>query len=390
MRMKSLCNRRSLVRALVAGALLAAGGATASADEARAKGFHVEKLSADRAGQADHHDKNLVNPWGLARTAEGPWWVANNGTNTISILGAEGQRAHFAVQLPDGPSGMVAYGGGSLMIDVGTTKKPARFLVAAEDGTISAWAPGLDQKPLTTTAVQSSRTVGLGGTVSDLLADKIEYATVVVDDGDEGAVYKGLAIAETKSGPRLYATDFHNGHVNMYDEKFADVDISGSFTDPVIPAGFAPFGIKNINDRIFVTYAKQDRQAMDDVQARGNGYVDEFDLDGKLIARIGQQGELNSPWGLAIAPADYAGFAGDLLVGQFGSGKILAYNLKTFQFDGVLKNAKGNPITIDGLWSIEFGNGKQAGHRDWLYFTAGPKDEAHGLFGYLERNAEGS
>ena len=112
----------------------------------------------------------------------------------------------------------------------------------------------------------------------------------MVDDGDEGAVYKGLAIAETKSGPRLYATDFHNGHVNMYDENFDDLDISGAFTDPILPAGFAPFGIRNLEGSIFVTYAKQDKEAMDDVKGLGNGYVDQFDYDGKLIARIGAQG----------------------------------------------------------------------------------------------------
>ncbi len=362
-----------------------AGAATAEA--AQAKGFHVEKLSADRAHQADHQDMNLVNPWGLARTAEGPWWVANNGTNTISVLDAEGKRAQFAVQLPDGPSGMVAYEGNSLLIEVNHKKVPARFLVAAEDGTISAWAPGLDDKPLTTSVVPMASIVL---PKLNVVSDHFEYATVVVDDADEGAVYKGLALAETKSGPRLYATDFHNGHVNMYDENFEDLDISGAFTDPVLPAGYAPFGIRNLEGSLYVTYAKQDAQAMDDVKGLGNGYVDQFDFDGKLIARIAAKGDLDSPWGLAIAPKEFGALAGDLLVGQFGSGKILAYNLSTFKFDGALRTGNDKPITIDGLWSIDFGNGREAGDRDWLYFTAGPGDESHGLFGYIEKNEKGS
>jgi uncharacterized protein (TIGR03118 family) len=387
MRMNTLCNQSSLVRALVAGAILCGGGAVAFADAGRASGFHAELLSADRAHVAEHQDKNLVNPWGLARTAQGPWWVADNGTNTISVLGAEGMQQRFVVELPDGPSGMVVNESASFMVDVGHTMMPALFIIAAEDGTISAWAPGMVTGPLTTSKAEAA---GERLPVVNLLADHVEFAMVVDDDGDEGTVYKGLALAQTKSGPRLYATDFHNGTVHMYDGHFADVDIDGAFRDPALPAGYAPFGIQNLEGHIFVTYAKQDKEKMDDVKGRGNGYVDEYDLDGKLVARIAAQGQLNSPWGLAMAPKEFGRLAGDLLVGQFGSGNILAYDLKTFKYDGMLKNGSDKPITIDGLWSLSFGNGAQAGHRDWLYFTAGPGGESHGLFGYLEKNENGS
>jgi uncharacterized protein (TIGR03118 family) len=202
------------------------------------------------------------------------------------------------------------------------------------------------------------------------------------------AIYKGLAIASTPLGPRLYATDFHNGRVDVWDGSWNLVNPSSSFVDPSIPAGYAPFGIQRIGDSIFVTYAKQDADAEDDLHGQGLGFVDAFDLAGNLQGRVAQHGQLNAPWGLALAPSDFGRFSNDLLVGNFGDGQINAYALGAdgrYTHKGELRE-NGHQIAIDGLWALEFGNGANAGPTNTLFFTAGPNDESHGLFGKIEAN----
>jgi uncharacterized protein (TIGR03118 family) len=210
---------------------------------------------------------------------------------------------------------------------------------------------------------------------------------VVVDHSGVGAVYKGLAIASTQNGDFLYAADFHNSRVDMFDGSFNLVTPHGAFTDPKLPAGYGPFGIRALGDRVFVTFAKQDAKRHDDVQGQGLGFVDVFDTSGVFLARVATRGQLNAPWGLAIAPSDFGRFSGDLLVGNFGDGKINAYQQRpngTFEHRGELRGSNHRPIAIDGLWAIAFGNGGNAGPTNALFFTAGPDGESHGLFGKIE------
>jgi len=195
-----------------------------------------------------------------------------------------------------------------------------------------------------------------------------------------GAVYKGLAIAAGDNGPLLFAANFRHGTVDTYDKNF---NLVNSFTDPSVPAGFAPFNVQVLDGKLFVTFAQQDDMKHDDVAGAGNGFVDEFNLNGTLVQRIASNGPLDSPWGLAIAPQSFGRFAGDLLVGNFGDGTINAFNLKNDHFAGTLLGADGKPIVIGDLWALTTGNGGSGGDPNSIFFTAGVKDEAQGLFGSL-------
>jgi uncharacterized protein (TIGR03118 family) len=196
-----------------------------------------------------------------------------------------------------------------------------------------------------------------------------------------GAVFKGLAIADTATGPQIYATDFHHAQVDVWDSKFKQVKRPGAFRDPAIPNGFAPFGIDSVNGDIVVTYAKQDADAHDDVPGAGNGFVDVYDTSGNLLRRFAQHGALNSPWGIALAPQGFGPASGALLIGNFGNGRINAYDPVSAKFLGALWS-RGTRVRIPGLWALEFGNGV-IGTPQTLLFTAGPAHEAHGLFGEL-------
>jgi uncharacterized protein (TIGR03118 family) len=235
---------------------------------------------------------------------------------------------------------------------------PAAFIFATESGTIQGWNPSPPPPS--------------------------HPAQVVA--GTAGAVYKGLAFAVTQSGARLYATDFHNGHVDVFDSSWSAVAVPGDFADPALPSGYAPFGIQAIGDRIFVTFAQQQAGSDDEAHGQGLGFVDAFDTDGNLLARVAQHGQLNAPWGLALAPASFGRFGGDLLVGNFGDGEINAYaELPNGHFEhrGTLRSG-GGILRIDGLWALEFGHGApNNGPTDTLFFTAGPADETQGLFGSI-------
>src|SRR4029453_12315726 len=231
----------------------------------------------------------------------------------------------------------------------GTTSAAARFIFDGEGGVLAGWAPSVD------------------GTHA-----------LVAAMGDPGAIFKGLAIADNK----LYAADFHNNEVAVFDSTWHLVD---RFTDPGLPNGYAPFGIQTLGGNIFVTFAKQDADAEDELAGQGRGFVDEFDTSGNLIRRVAEHGQLNAPWGLAQAPSDFGRFSGDLLVGNFGDGQINAYELGSngqYTHKGELRS-NGREIAIDGLWALEFGNDGNAGHKNELFFTAGPNDESNGLFGKI-------
>jgi uncharacterized protein (TIGR03118 family) len=329
------------------------------------------------AGPAVATDGNLINPWGVAFSPTSPFWINENGSGFSSIDSVTGNTVSLnlippvAVAPPDpgtdtaAPTGIVfnSFAASGAFTLPGPDGKPASFLFATEDGTISGWA---------------------GGTESSIVVNEANNPADGSEALDAGAVYKGLAIAQTHNGPMLYAANFRHGTVDMFDQNFDQVK---SFTDKSLPTGYAPFNVQVLNGKLFVTYALQDDQAHDDVAGQGNGFVDEFDLQGHLLHRVASGGPLDSPWGLAIAPSSFGSFAGDLLVGNFGDGTISAFNLHDHdKFVGKLTDGSGNPIAIPDLWELTTGNDAKAGSSNTIYFTAGVQDEAHGLFGSLTPN----
>jgi uncharacterized protein (TIGR03118 family) len=346
-------------------ALLAIGLLTGFAPPAQKQNsYTVHNLVSDVPGAADHTDSNLVNAWGLVASATSPWWVADNETAVSTLYDGAGMPQSLVVSVPGAPTGIVFNGGPSFVVSSGGSSGPARFLFASEDGTISGWNPA----------------------VPPTVPPPSKQAVVAVDNSAAGANYKGLAIATTATGSFLYAADFHNARVDVFDGAFAPVTAAGSFVDPGLPSGFAPFGIQNLQGRIYVAYAKQDEDAEDEVAGEGLGFVSVFDTAGHFLARVASGEPLNAPWGLAIAPAGFGRFSGDLLVGNFGDGRINAYDLATFEPRGHLKTANHKPLVVDGLWGIAFGNGIGSGPTTTLYFAAGPDDEEHGLFGSITVN----
>jgi len=343
-------------------ALVLVLGATVSA-AASDNSYKLTKLVSDKPGVAAQSDANLVNAWGLVAGPSTPWWVANNGTNTSTLYDGAGNPIPLVVTVAGAPTGAVFNGGSGFVVTHDGASGPSLFLFATEGGTIRGWNPAVPPPAPSTKAFK------------------------VVDLSGEDAIFKGLAIASTASGDRLYATDFHNGRVDVFDEDFDPVTIPGAFEDPDIPTGYAPFGIQSIGSAIFVTYAKQDADAEDDVKGPGLGFVDMYSKRGVLLERVASQGVLDAPWGLAMAPDGFGEFGGDLLIGNFGDGTINAFERESdgdFEFEGTLHRRSGNVLSIDGLWAIQFGNGEAAGPTDTLFFTAGPNDERHGLFGKIE------
>jgi uncharacterized protein (TIGR03118 family) len=347
----------AVITVAVAGAV--ATGAAASG----ANSYTVTKLVSDQPGVAPTTDPNLVNSWGIAAGPTSPWWVADNGTDRATLYDGNGvpqfQPTPLVVKVEGGPTGTVFNGGSGFVVSDGRGHSgPARFMFATEEGKIRGWNPNVPPPSPST------------------------HAPVVVNRSGEGAIYKGLAIA----GSFIYAADFHNARVDVFDSNFHLVTTPGAFTDPSLPAHFAPFGIQNINGNIFVTYAMQDQDAEDEVDGPHLGIVDEYSPTGAFIVRVATGGDLNAPWGLAWAPEDFGAFGGDLLVGNFGDGRINAYAMQsngTFTHAGTLHLPNGHPLIVDGLWGIGFGNGSASGDTDDLYFAAGPDDEMHGLFGEI-------
>jgi uncharacterized protein (TIGR03118 family) len=338
-----------LVLALVLCSALVAASPLAAAER---NSYTVTPLVSDQPGVAARTDPNLVNAWGLTASGTSPWWVSDNGTDLSTLYRGDGTPQALVVHVDGGPTGTVFNPTTGFVLPTGGK---ALFLFDSEDGIVRAW-----------NAAQGTT------------------AIVVKDRSGEGAIYKGLAIADTASGPRLYAADFHNARVDVFDGTFGLVP--GGFTDPALPAGYAPFNVQTIGDRVFVAYAKQDADAEDEVAGQGAGFVDAYDLAGNLLARVAQHGQLNAPWGLALAPEGFGRFGGDLLVGNFGDGQINAYEELPnghFAHRGELRGSDNKPLTIDGLWALRFGNGGNAGPTGTLFFTAGPDEETHGLFGSI-------
>jgi uncharacterized protein (TIGR03118 family) len=324
--------------------------------------FSVKNLVSDGFVAAERTDPNLVNGWGLVSGPTTPWWVADNGTDVATIYAGDGTPNPLVVSVEGGPTGEVFNGGPGFVVSSHGASGPARFIWASEDGKIRGWNPNVPPPA------------------------PAKAAVVAADRSGEDAIYKGLAIASTTHGDLLYAADFHNARVDVFDSSFQLVTPPGAFVDPRLPHGYAPFGIQNLGGRIFVAYAQQDDEAEDEVAGPGLGFVSMFGTDGTFLRRVASRGKLNAPWGLALAPAAFGHAGGDLLVGNFGDGRINAYVPTAdgpFDGQGPLRGADGHPIEIDGLWGIGFGNGGAAGPTTTLFFAAGPGDEEHGLFGSI-------
>lgn len=320
-------------------------------------------VSNTPALHAEHIDANTVNAWGIAFNPYAFAWVANNGTGVATLYDGAGKPQSLVVTIPGpggatgSPTGAVFYGGPGFVVASGKASGPSRFLFAAEDGGISGWSPAVD-------STHAIRVVGTGATT---------------------AVYKGIAISGNGSGTLLYATDFHNGKIDVFDTGFKPVTLPGKpFQDPQLPAGYAPFGLQAINGDLYVSYAKQDAARHDDVKGAGFGFIDVYAPDGRLLRRFASGGALNAPWGMALAPAGFGRFRDRLLVGNFGDGTINAYDLASGKWLGQLKGPEHKPIHIDGLWGIAFGNGVSGQPVDTLFFSAGPNDEGNGLYGRLD------
>jgi uncharacterized protein (TIGR03118 family) len=330
----------------VAVAALAAAG---SASSARVDRFEVRTVASDRT------DPRLVNAWGLAASPTGPWWVANEARASSTLYDGSGRKQALNVRVIGGPTAVAYYGGRGFVVRAGGAAGPARFLYACEDGTVRAWSPVVPDSWSTS-------------------------AVVAIDDGPTGALFRGLTLARD----RLYVADFHNARVLVYDSQWRPVRRPGAFVDGAIPVWYAPFGIEAIGDRIFVTYAW--RAPVDGNDAPTGGYVDEFDLDGKLVARVGDKEQLDEPWGVALAPRGFGRFGGDVLVANFGTGAINAYA----RTDGGWAFRGRLPVKAPGVWGIAFGNGAGAGPRTTLFYAAGPhrwhgatEVDIHGVLGAI-------
>ena len=329
---------------------VAAHGSGSDERRGHQPGYAVTVLASGPASDAD-----LVNGWGLSRLPTSPWWVADNGTGRSTLYRADGSKVPLVVTIPGGaPTGTVANGNAA---DFGGDV----FLFDSEAGVISGWRGALG----TTAEVGNDRSAA-------------------------GAVYKGLALAtaDVGSGPAsyLYATDFHNARIDIFDRTFALQSWAGAFVDPKLPKGYAPFGIQNLKGLLFVTYAKTQAGSDDELAGHGRGIVDVFLSDGTFYGRVATHGSLDAPWGLAWAPAGFGRFSGDLLVGNFGDGKLHAYRLADGRWheDGELRGTDRRATVVDGLWAIAFGGGTvNNGPTTTLFFAAGPNDEAGGAFGTI-------
>src|SRR5260221_4103441 len=318
--------------------LLALPAAALAQSNAGSQGFYQQtNLVSDIAGLAQFTDSNLVNSWGLVHGPTTPWWVADNGTGVSTLYTGQGVKVPLTVTIaaPKGspagttaaPTGVIFNGNGGFNVSENGTSFSSLFIFDTEDGTRSGWNPNFTDRTHAIRAVDRS-TVG------------------------KGAVYKGLAIGSNSSGTFIFATNFRFGTVEMFDSNF---NLVRSFTDHRLPQSYAPFGIQNIGGNLYVTFAKQNAAKHDDVAGPGHGFVDVFDTNGNLLRRLIAHGSLNSPWGLALAPANFGQFSNDLLVGNFGDGHINVFDPNTGPALGSLQIAGAIPIQIEGMWPFPFG-----------------------------------
>lgn len=369
--------------------IAACGGDGGSSGSSPAAGMGSQKTSTvftDTALVADKSevvasaktvDANLQNPWGIAVATGLPFWIADNNSNlttlysgagdieTQEITGSSSRGIAIppsAAGVPANPTGQVYNGTGSFLIATNKGQESALFLFDGEGGTIAGWA--MDSGSTTVTAYDDG-----------------------IANGANHAVYKGLALGTVNGATFLYATDLHNDKVDVFDTNFSKpADMQGKFVDPTIPQGFVPFGISAVNSQLYVTYAMQDTAKHDEVAGAGMGYVDVFDLSGNFVSRFASAGALNAPWGIAVAPSGWGSLAGDVLIGNFGDGKINVFKPNGTQLAtsvGSLKSSNGQAFAFPGLWSLVLGNGDSDKPLTTLFYTAGFASQTDGVFGTI-------
>jgi uncharacterized protein (TIGR03118 family) len=329
-----------------------------------AAGYDQTNLVSDGSVRAKLIDKNLVNPWGVAFAPGGDFWISDNGSGVSTLYDGAGAASPLVVNVP-GPGGTVGAPSGQVfnptsgfIVAQNGKSGPAAFIFVNEDGVISGWNPSVD----------------LLNAVPEASDSQADLA---------GAVYKGAALATVRGQNYLFATDFGNARVAVFDSNWNDVTAQFPFRDPYLPKGYAPFNIAEIGDHFYITYAKQDAAKHDDVKGSGNGFVDIFGLDGHFLRRFATHGVLNSPWGIAVAPQGFGELSGLLLIGNFGDGTIVAFGPTSGDFRGYVNDVNGNPLHIRSLWALTFGAGVKNQEPGKLYFTSGLKNEGGGLFGTL-------
>jgi uncharacterized protein (TIGR03118 family) len=327
-----------------------------------ANSYIEQDLTSDGGVSAAHTDTHLVNPWGLAVNGHGIQ-VADADAGFSTSYDASGNSVGPAVRIPGpgsdqgAPTGIVYNGDSShFLVDPGTGPAFAQFIYATENGTIDAWATN----------------------------NKNRHVVVAADRSGAGASYKGLALASAGSTPYLYAANFSKARIDVFDSDFhIFTGLPGHFADPALPKNYSPFNIQKIGSKLFVAYAKHNTNSNEEIAGAGRGVIDIFNTDGTFVKRFAAGKTLNAPWGMSQAPANFNAFSNDILIGNFGDGRISAFDPQTGAFKGQLNNTNGQPVEIDGLWGLAFGNGKAGTLKNGLYFTAGIDDESHGLYGRL-------
>jgi uncharacterized protein (TIGR03118 family) len=325
---------------------------TATFSQAQQSGYSQTNLVADMPGIAAHTDSQLSNPWGIALLPGQPFWISNNNGGTSTLYDASGNKNSLVVQIPVAATNPCAVGcpTGIVASSFGADFGGAQFIFDTEDGILVSWSQGV-------------------------------VGTTVVDNSAAGAVYKGLALLSNGAGNFLLAANFRSGKVDVFDRAFKPASLTGSFTDPNLPPGFAPHGIEIINNQVFVAYALQDGPKHDPVPGAGNGVVDIFDTNGNFVRRFASGGTLNAPWGVALSPANFGQFSNAMLIGNFGDGTINAFD-SNGNMMGQLTDTSGHALANPGLWKLIFGDA--IGDPQTLYFTAGGADQMHGLFATLK------
>jgi uncharacterized protein (TIGR03118 family) len=329
---------------------------------AQTNSYQQTNLVSDMAGVANNTDPKLINPWGISFFPGQPFWIADNNSGYSTIYDANGiSMAPSPVLIPAPPGdASPATPTGTVINQTAGFKVggfPSQFLFDSEDGTISGWYNSGN-------------------------------AVLLVDRSTMGAVYKGLAMITNATGSFLLATNFHSGAVEVFDSNYNLVTLTGSFTDPTLPANYAPFGVQPIGSQVFVTYALQDSARHDPVSGAGNGYVSVFDMNGNFVSRFASTGTLNAPWGTVQASASFGMFSNNVLIGNFGDGTINAFDTHG-NFLAQLKDPTGAVISNGSLWALVFGAGG-TGDPNTLYFTAGLANEGHGLFGAIAASTQGT
>jgi uncharacterized protein (TIGR03118 family) len=350
-------------------------------------------LVSNEAGVAPVTDPQLINPWGISRGSGSPWWVSDQRTGLSTLYNGAGTKESLIVTIPPAdpnnnktptgtPTGTIF--NGSQTDFLLAPSKPAIFLFSTNDGTIAGWNPG----------------------VATTLA-------VIVVKTTDGSSYTGLTSASINGKPFLYAANFNKGRVDVYDNAFHVVQLSqehfhqnssdgdghsmeNPFVDERLPRGYVPFNVQAIGNDIVVTYALHEEGSIFETDGPGLGFVDIYSSSGRLLQRLEHGDWLNAPWGVTLAPLDFGRFSHDLLIGQFAgggdtqsSGFIAAYDLTTGKFDGLLQDASGKPLAINGVWALSPGNvspnnnDAAAAPATEVYFTAGPNHGSGGLLGYL-------